>query len=255
MPPASVVGSEADMLEHVHLGACRSDDEAGLAVPDLAPAPSLAAAPAESPADSLAAAPAGSHAGAPTPSQAPALDVAPSPSLEQPTPPSPRVATLEETTSPCQPGTSRGRFLPHLNSDSDYTAKMMALEDMNNLAMRGSPPSHPYTVEDDLKAIEFEVKRQMVRLQEQQGLRMMKSGIGYLFQGIEMLNAQYGKPLKLDGWARYATSELDQKDDCLRKLHRKYWKHHIEQPPELELLLGVLGSVATYHVKGVIGGA
>ena len=79
-------------------------------------------------------------------------------------------------------------------------------------------------------------------------MNMMRDGLRMMCTGIEMLNGRV-KLLDLDGWSAQVCNDLSKYDPALSKLYRKYWRRSYSSSPEMEVAMGLIGSLGMYHFK------
>jgi hypothetical protein len=146
----------------------------------------------------------------------------------------------------------RRMSLPILNSvnseDSEVLEKQQVLMDMERLKLQGIKLSKEWTLRDRLDDMQFEVRRHMLHIDEMNNINMMRDGMRLMCSGFEMANTQFGF-LELEGWASEVTSDMDKYDNALGRIYRKYWRRGTQNSPEMEIALGLIGSVGMYHFK------
>lgn len=108
--------------------------------------------------------------------------------------------------------------------------------------------SRVYTMDDRLEDMQFEVRRHLLNLDEQATVQFMRDGMRLLFTGIEIANSKLGPFLDLDGWAGEIGGEVHKYDSALSRMYRKYWRRS-SMSPEMEIAVGVLGSMGMHHFK------
>ena len=128
--------------------------------------------------------------------------------------------------------------------------KQSVLMDLDRLRAQGITITRNYTLDDDLTTMQWEVRRHMLMIDEMNSISFMKDAMRLAFSGIEALNAK-ANLLELDGWGASASQELTghKYDSALSKLYKKYWRRGSGSSPELQLALGVVGSMGAYHFK------
>lgn len=137
---------------------------------------------------------------------------------------------------------------PKSLSDSDLMAKQNILMDMERLKLQGITLSKTWTLVDRLDDMQFEVRRHMLHMEELNNITMMRDGLRLACAGFEMLNTKLGI-LDVQGWSSEATSDMDKYNTALGKLYRKYWRKSYGSSPEMEIAMGLVGSVGMYHFK------
>ena len=105
-----------------------------------------------------------------------------------------------------------------------------------------------FTLEDRLDDMTFEVRRHLLNIEEKNTLNYMRDGLKICFTGIEFANAKLGPFLELDGWANEMSTDISKYDSALSRLHKKYWRRST-MSPEMELAMGLVGSIGMFHFK------
>lgn len=128
--------------------------------------------------------------------------------------------------------------------------KQSVLLELDRLRAQGVNLTQQFTLDSDLQVMQWEVRRHLMMIDEQNSINFLKDAMRLGFSGIEALNSKAGPLLELDGWAASASQELGAQkyDATLSKLYRKYWKRG-SSSPELELAFGILGSAGAYHFR------
>ena len=143
--------------------------------------------------------------------------------------------------------------LPFLHTSQDEDSmntleKQQVLMDMERLKLQGITLSKKWTLNDRLDDMQFEVKRHMLHIDEMNNINMMRDGMRLLCSGFEMVNTKFGF-LELEGWAGEVCSDMEKYDNALGRIYRKYWKRGTQNSPEMEIALGLIGSMGMYHFK------
>lgn len=126
--------------------------------------------------------------------------------------------------------------------------KQNVLMDIERLKTQGVRFSKEWSLDDSLDDMNYEVRRHMLHIEEQNNLATMRDGMRMICTGVEMLNGRM-KILDLDGWTTEVCSDMSKYDAALGKLHRKYWRRSYSSSPEMELATSVLMSMGMYHFK------
>lgn len=155
----------------------------------------------------------------------------------------------EDGRAPLRKGRVTDARLP-MSAEELMLEKQSVLLEMERLKAQGIGLTREYNLDDNLADMQFEVRRHLLRLDEQNAIGMMKDGMKLLFGGIETGNRAIGSILQLDGWSAHACGEMDahKYDQSLSAIYRKYWRRGVSSP-EMEIAFGVLGSIGTWHVK------
>jgi len=131
----------------------------------------------------------------------------------------------------------------------DTLEKQSVLLDMERLKMQGISLSKEYTVEDNLADMQFEMRRHTLHLEEMNNVNFMRDSMRLLCTGIEMANNRYHL-LELNGWANDVCKDMNKYDPALGRIYKKYWRRSpLSQSPEMEIAMGVLGSMGMHHFK------
>ena len=132
----------------------------------------------------------------------------------------------------------------------DYakTSVMLELERLRGL---GCKLTREYTMHDPLEEMEYEARRHVLMLEEQNSVNTMKDGLRLFVSGMEFANTRFGPFLSLDGFSQSVSGELvaGKYNMTLSKLHRKYFKTPTQSSPEMELAMGLLGAAALHHFQ------
>lgn len=133
--------------------------------------------------------------------------------------------------------------------------KQSALLEIERLRAQGVKITKEYTLDDDLTVIQWEIRKQLMLIDEGNSISFMKDAMRLGFSGIEALNGKV-KLLELEGWAAQASSEMagHKYDNSLSKIYRKYWRRG-SSSPEMEIAFGILGSMGSYHFKKKLMGS
>ena len=126
--------------------------------------------------------------------------------------------------------------------------KQSLLFDLQQLETRGVRLTRSYSIDDSVDDMTVELRRQLMIVDERSNVSMMKSGLKMMMTGIEMMSSKFNL-LDLEGWSSQATEEVDRQDANLAKIYRKYWRRSTSNNPELEIVLGLTGSMGMYHMK------
>lgn len=143
--------------------------------------------------------------------------------------------------------------LPFLNTNIDEDSlntleKQQVLMDMERLKLQGIKLTKEWTINDRLDDMQFEVKRHMLHIDEMNNINMMRDGMRMVCSGFEMINTKFGF-LELEGWANEVCTDMDKYDNALGRIYRKYWRRGTQNSPEMEIAMGLIGSMGMYHFK------
>ncbi len=126
------------------------------------------------------------------------------------------------------------------------------LHELNRMKMNGSLPSRPYTQEDDVADLAFECSRIKSNEDQVSMVSFMKDAIKLSTTGVELINNKFNI-LRLDGWSREVTRDMERYNRPLSKIYQRYWRKGSVSPfVELAFLLG--GSLVVHHFKNLLTG-
>ena len=126
--------------------------------------------------------------------------------------------------------------------------KQTVLLDMERLKMQGVKLTREWGVDDSLDDMQFELKRLMLHVDETNNINMMRNTLQLACTGIEMLNTRMGV-LDLQGWSEEVCRDMNKYDRSLGRIYRKYWRKSHSNNPEMDILLGLVGSAGTFHFR------
>ena len=133
------------------------------------------------------------------------------------------------------------------SNDSDHERQSL-LFDLRQLEAKGVKLSRNFTLNDSIDDMTIELKRQILMLDERSNISMMKNGMRIALSGIELLNTRLNL-LDLEGWSSQACTELENHDQNLAKIYRKYWRRSTSSGPEMDIVMSLVGSMGSYHMK------
>ena len=139
----------------------------------------------------------------------------------------------------------------HIN-DRELLDKQAILLDMEKLKLQGVKLSKNWTLEDRLDDMRFEMRRHTLHLEEMNNVNIMRDGMRLMCTGVEMISGKLGL-LDIDGWATEVCTDMGRYDSALGRIYRKYWKRSTSTSPEMEIVMGLIGSIGMYHFKRKIG--
>ena len=147
---------------------------------------------------------------------------------------------------------------PRLPDSDDLLAKQSVLMDLDRLRqLRGvTPSSREFTLNDRLEDITFELQRRLANIDEDSSISMMRDVLRLTCTGIEMATTRMGW-LDLEGWSSEVVQEIchDHKyDPTLAQLYRKHFKRGRASSPEVQIAVGMVGSIGMFVVKKRIMG-
>lgn len=134
--------------------------------------------------------------------------------------------------------------------DVEYQKTAVMLE-LDRLRSMGCTLTRQYTMDDSLEEMEYEARRHVLMLEEQNSVNTLKDGLRLFVSGCEFANGKFGPFLNLDGFSQSVNSEINagKYNLTLSKLHRKYFKVPGQSSPEMELAFSLLGAAAFHHFQ------
>lgn len=135
-----------------------------------------------------------------------------------------------------------------MNADLEILEKQQILMDMERLKMQGIKLTKEWTIADRIDDMQFEVRRHMLHIDEVNNINMMRDGMRLMCSGFEMMNTRLGF-LELDGWSAEVCADMDKYDNALGRIYRKYWRTSTQNSAEMEIVIGLIGSMGMFHFK------
>lgn len=128
----------------------------------------------------------------------------------------------------------------------DILLKLIALE------KKGIELTKKYSMSSKLKDLKFELKLHTEAIEKDLSVKFQQKVLMAAVTGIEMANKKFDPVgAKLDGWGESVMDNLDDYDSIFEKLYEKY-KTRSELPPELQLLVTLVGSAVMFHITKTI---
>ena len=120
--------------------------------------------------------------------------------------------------------------------------KLLALE------KKGVVLSKKYSMSSKLRDLRFELELHKNNSEIDVSVKFQQKVLMAAVTGLEFANKKFD-PIgaKLDGWSESIMENLDDYESIFLKLHEKY-KNRAELPPELHLLVTLVGSAFMFHV-------
>lgn len=147
---------------------------------------------------------------------------------------------------------SNDRSNDRRSSDEDnediQCKKFDILMKLADLASKGVPISHKYTMQSDLKMMEREYKAHINIKTKANSVKFLGTlGIAAI-QGLEMLNSTYDPfGLQLDGWHEQMANEIGNYYDVIGEIYEKWNKEGKPMSPEFRLIFMVGTSALMFH--------
>ena len=132
-----------------------------------------------------------------------------------------------------------------VNSKHEKQQILMKLVDLER---RGIELTKKYSMSSKLEELKFELKLHESSAELEASIKMQQNFLIAAVTGLEYANTKFD-PIgaKLDGWSESVTDNIDDYHDIFVKLHEKY-KHRADLPPELQLLVTLVGGAFMFHV-------
>ena len=128
----------------------------------------------------------------------------------------------------------------------EMLAKLLALR------AKGIELTKQFDMDSSYSEIEFEYFTQKKALDAEASVKFQRQFLVAAVTGLEYLNKRFD-PIgaKLNGWSESVISDVDSYDDVFRKLYEKY-SSRAELPPEIELMVLLVGSAFMFHMTNSI---
>ena len=160
-----------------------------------------------------------------------------------------------EGESPTNLGSERSKPEPvddHKRKLEERQLKMDILTKIEILKQKGHKFPKEYSLSSPLIEIDFEYNRVRKSIDVKNGLAFSRNMLITVSSGIEMLNRRFNPlNLKLDGWSTTVQENIGSYDEVLEELVEKYSKK-TNMPPELRLLVMLVGSAFVFHATNAI---
>ena len=135
-----------------------------------------------------------------------------------------------------------------MNSEMEALEKQAVLLDLERLKLQGVTLTKQWTTHDRLEDMQFEMRRHTLHAEEMNNVGMMRDIMRMLCTGLEMVSTKTGV-LNLSGWSSDICGDMHKYDSALSRLYRKYWRKSQSTTPEMELAMGIIGSIGMFHFK------
>ena len=161
----------------------------------------------------------------------------------------------EQSSQYHQPQPKRSQPKPFQTPKQMAEAKKLKKQDMLTkllaLKSRGVELSRNYDMNSSYSDIEFEYYSQKRILDGDAAVKFQKQALLAAVTGIEFLNKKFD-PIgaKLNGWSESVMDSIDDYDSVFRRLYEKYATRS-ELPPEVELLVMLIGGAFMFHMTNV----
>jgi len=117
-----------------------------------------------------------------------------------------------------------------------------------SLEKRGVELTKKFSLSSKLSDLKFEYELHKNKAEIDVSVKFQQKVLIALITGLEIANKTFD-PIgaKLDGWSESVMDSLDDYESIFIKLHEKY-KHRADLPPELQLLITLVGSGFMFHM-------
>tara|TARA_R110001592_G_scaffold59056_3_gene179007 strand:- start:19854 stop:20999 length:1146 start_codon:yes stop_codon:yes gene_type:complete len=124
----------------------------------------------------------------------------------------------------------------------DILLKLLALE------KKGMVLTKKYSMSSKLSDLRFELELHKNNAEVDASVKFQQKLLMAAITGLEFANKRFD-PIgaKLDGWSESVMENLDDYESIFAKLHEKY-KNRADLPPELQLLVTLVGSAFMFHL-------
>lgn len=124
----------------------------------------------------------------------------------------------------------------------DILLKLLALE------KKGVVLTKKYSMSSKLSDLRFELELHKNNAEVDASVKFQQKLLMAAITGLEFANKRFD-PIgaKLDGWSESVMENLDDYETIFAKLHEKY-KNRADLPPELQLLVTLVGSAFMFHL-------
>lgn len=137
----------------------------------------------------------------------------------------------------------------HLPPEQIKLMKLDMLRKLLELKNYGVTLSKNYSMEDDLRTMQYEHDLHHNIRAKQNGVQWMSNALLMTIQGLEMVNDNYN-PFKfnLSGWSQSMQMEMRSYYDVLGELYEKYNQPGSDTSPEVKLMMFIGGSALKFHL-------
>tara|TARA_B100001175_G_scaffold156845_1_gene132861 strand:- start:490 stop:1632 length:1143 start_codon:yes stop_codon:yes gene_type:complete len=138
-------------------------------------------------------------------------------------------------------GSKKSKRDPKLDKQ-EILLKLLALE------KKGIVLTKKYSMSSKLSDLRFELELHKNNAEIDLSVKFQQKILMAAVTGLEFANKRFD-PIgaKLDGWSESIMENLDDYDSVFAKLHEKY-KNRADLPPELQLLVTLVGSAFMFHI-------
>lgn len=130
--------------------------------------------------------------------------------------------------------------------------KSSTLMELQRLKNMGIQLTREFTMNDSLADMSFELRKQLLLIEESNMVSTLKDGLKIFVSSVEMANEKFGPFLHLSGFSQTVSQDINNRkfDQPLQRIHRKYFRSTgAQMAPELEIALGLASSMAMHHFR------
>lgn len=126
--------------------------------------------------------------------------------------------------------------------------KQQILMKLVSLEKKGIELTKKYSMSSKLEELKFELNLHESSAEVEMSIKMQQKMLMAAVTGLEFANKRFD-PIgaKLDGWSESVMDNIDDYETVFAKLHEKY-KSRADLPPELQLLVTLVGGAFMFHV-------
>lgn len=162
-------------------------------------------------------------------------DILPPPPIH--TPPPPSHTPLQDTKK-------------EMTEIDELRRKNYLLKELEKLRTSGVKLSQNFDMNSRLDDLEKEYSFHKDERSKQNSVKLMGSVLLIVINLLQMTNDHYNPfDFKLEGWQDCVISDMDNYYDVLGEIYEKYYKPGTKSPPEIKLLMLLIGSIMSLQVK------
>jgi hypothetical protein len=162
-------------------------------------------------------------------------------------PPTPSRSRSRSLSIPRPPAPRAPEVKPSTGFSSIREEKLYILLTLKRMRGEGFENISDFTADSDIEEMRIELKTLQEDSMVSNGIENCRTALITLTTGTEILNKKYNPfDLDLDGWSQSIFESIERYDGVLEKLTRKYVKRVSAISPEIQLLLMLCGSAASF---------
>ena len=143
---------------------------------------------------------------------------------------------------------------PSAGFDTIEDEKQDLLYKFYRMQTKGIPISKKFNMSSDIHDMRREFNKITRDMDVNGSIKFSRRMLMACVTGIEFLNKRYDPfDIKLDGWSESMMESVDDYDNVFERLHDKY-ASKVQMAPEIELMLGVMGSAFMFHLTNSMMG-